>query len=165
MQISSPNLWRAADLRALSIWRNSGAGNGRESVYLLIFGVLCPPQVVVRCFRIFTAIAEGSKTSLGRAKARTRLGLAPSFKDRPSVPIIYNLEVRSTFLWKARTSAANVFGHFLFLNFAFLKPLLCWHVPYIFIGVAFDLPSTFFPFLQHVFSLTQFLSIHFKIHN
>ena len=47
----------------------------REGVYLLVIGVLCPPRVLVRCFRI------------------------PLWRkvQRPSVPIPYNPEVRSTF--------------------------------------------------------------------
>ena len=42
-------------------------------------------------------------------------------------------------LWQARISEANVFGHFLFVFF-FFKPLLCWHVPYIFIGAVLIFP-------------------------
>ena len=49
-----------------------------------------------------------------------------SFKDVCSDSIQSRSE--KYLLWPARTSGANLFGHLLFVNFLFLKPLLCWHV-------------------------------------
>ena len=102
MQIYSANLWRAADLRAVSISEtpelvreSPGVLLKRGRVYLLFLGLLCPPRVVVRCFRVFTAMTKGSDPIQSRSA--------------------------TYLLCKTRTSGANVFGLVLFVCFLFLK--------------------------------------------
>ena len=104
--------------------RNSGAGNGRDGVYLVVIGVLCPPRVDVRCFPI----------QLWRKIQRQTI-CSDSIQFRNAKYL----------LRKARTSGANVSNHLFFVYF-FHSPFLCWHIPYIFIGAAYDLPIRFFYF-------------------
>ena len=71
---------------------------GNEGVYLLVIEILCPPQMVVRCFRI----------PLWRKVQRQTI-CSNSIQSRSAKYL----------LWPARTSGANVFGHFLFVYFLY----------------------------------------------
>ena len=82
-------------------WRNFGAGNGREGVYLLVIWVLCStPRVAVRYFRV----------PLWRKVQRQTI-CSDSIQFWSAKYL----------LWKAGTSGVNVLGHFLFVYFLFFK--------------------------------------------
>ena len=129
MQISSTNLWWVADTRALSIDRISGAGNRRGGEYTcwsLFFWM--STQVVIRCFRIpldhLLFICSDSIKSW----------LFP--------------EVKSSFWGTHVLPGANVSGHFLFVYFLSLTDPFMLARTVHFYDAAFDLPNTFFLFLN-----------------
>ena len=107
-------------------WRNSGVGNGRE--------------------RLYTYWSSGCYVHPGWSSDVFGYRYGGMFKNRPSLPIPCNPEVRSTFCERHALPGANVFGHFLFVYFLFLiAPFMLARTVH-FYGPAFDLPSTFFYF-------------------
>ena len=117
-QIACNNFWRATDLRAISIGETPGLVTEspglilkRGRVYVLVSSSGCllgwPPDVFLDIYRYG-----------GR------------FKDRPSVPIPYSPEVRSTVCARhvlLEQTCSVIYYSLIF----FFNPLLCWHVPYI----------------------------------
>ena len=67
-------------------------------------------------------------------------------EDRPSVPVRYNPEVRSTFCGRHvhPEQTCSVIYH-SFISF-FNSPFLCWYVPYIFMAPLLIFPAHFFCF-------------------
>ena len=89
-------------------WRNFGVGNGRERVYT--------------CWSSGCYIHPGWSSDVFEPlwrKVQRQAICSDSLQSRNAKYL----------LWKARTSGANLFGHFLFIYFLFLKSLLRWHVP------------------------------------